>query len=228
MFSPLQRNSSTNQFLTFAGSLCAQAAVLLLVISQGYAPMMSGPSLHKQAAHATVTPIYFQPDTPTAANIPDPAPTVAVQPAPEVVSKAKAEKADVEQASNTDSAASDGSASGDSDGQGLAPFASWSMNSNSRGFAMFHHQIKTALPVFTPDPPILHGKFPEPARGRDIVVEIVINDQGSIVQATVLQGIGYGVEDMIMETLRTWIFVPAKVNGMAIVSKEQLRFHFPS
>jgi TonB family protein len=135
----------------------------------------------------------------------------------------------VNDASDTQLAAADASASGEGegDGQGLAPFASWSMNSNSRGVTMFHHQFKTALPVFTPDPPILRAKFPEPARGKDIVIEIVINDQGAIQQATVLQGIGYGVEESIMQTLRQWIFVPAKVNGMPIASQRQLRFHFP-
>jgi TonB family protein len=102
------------------------------------------------------------------------------------------------------------------------------MNSQSNGFTMMHHQFKTALPVFTPDPPILRKEVPEPARGKDLVLEVVIDDQGSIVQATVLQGIGYGVEMSIMETLRQWIFVPAKVNGVAIASRRQLRFHFPA
>jgi TonB family protein len=92
---------------------------------------------------------------------------------------------------------------------------------------MFHHEIKTALPVFTPDPPILHGQVPDAARGKDVVMDVVINDQGTIVEAIVLQGIGYGVESSIVETLRRWIFVPAKMNGVAIASRRQLRFHFP-
>jgi TonB family protein len=60
-----------------------------------------------------------------------------------------------------------------------------------------------------------------------VVLEILIDDQGSIVQAKVLQGIGYGVEMSIVQTLRQWIFVPAKVNGMPISSHQQVRFHFP-
>ncbi len=69
------------------------------------------------------------------------------------------------------------------------------MNSMSSGFAGFmHHQIKEALPVFTPDPPILHSEVPELARGKDIVMEVVIDERGSIVQVQVLQGVGNGVE----------------------------------
>ncbi len=61
----------------------------------------------------------------------------------------------------------------------------------------------------------------------DVVLEVVINDQGSIAQVTVLQAVGNGVEEEIVQTLRRWIFVPAKVNGYAIASRRQLRFHFP-
>ena len=50
-------------------------------------------------------------------------------------------------------------ASGDSGG-GLAPFARWQMNAGAGGHGFVHHQIQTALPVFTPDPPILHGMNP--------------------------------------------------------------------
>jgi TonB family protein len=101
------------------------------------------------------------------------------------------------------------------------------MNSMPSGMTVFHHQIKTALPVFTPDPPILHGQFPEGARGKDVVIDVIIDEQGSIVRADILQAVGSGVENSIMETLRRWIFVPAKVNGVAIASRRQLRFHFP-
>jgi protein TonB len=224
MFSSLQLDSNSNPFLTFSISLFLQIAVLLvMMVGGGRYSQMRGPSLRSQQDRSAVTPIYFQPDMPAALSTPEAAPAPA-QPAPEVASKAHAE---VEEASNTQTETDSASGEGQVEGQGLAPFASWSMNSNSRGVTMFHHQFKTALPVFTPDPPILRARFPEPARGKDIVIQIVINDQGAIQQATVLQGIGYGVEESIMQTLRQWIFVPAKVNGMPIASQRQLRFHFP-
>jgi len=219
MFSSLQPDSSSKQFLTFAVSLCLQAAVLLAIVSSRGA-QMSGPSLHHQSAHSAVTPIYFHRDTPAAISNPEPAPPAA----PEVAKKSEPTP---EQPSNAASEDANDNASGESNGQGLVPFATWSMNSKPTGFSMFHHQFKTALPVFTPDPPILHAKTPEIARGKDIVLEVVIDDQGSIVQAKVLKGIGDGVEMAIMQTLRQWIFVPAKVNGVAIASRQQLRFHFP-
>jgi TonB family protein len=219
MFSSLPGNFNSKQLLTFTASLWLQVSVLVVVVS--LPPQMSGPSIHHESAHAAFTPIYFHHDVPAAASIPDAAPATA-SPAPQKPNQASD---DLETASN---AQPDDNASGESDGQGLVPFADWSINSQPRGFTVMHHQFKTALAVFTPDPPILRKGVPESARGKDVVLEVVIDDQGSIVQAKVLQGIGYGVEMSIMETLRQWIFVPAKVNGVAIASRRQLRFHFPA
>ncbi len=182
---------------------------------------MAGPSIRPNVTHSSsITPIYFHKDVVAA---PTPAAPAISHPAPAPPPEAKPDTAP-----QLDAAAeTTGDSSGNDEGQGLAPFPGWKMNSTPTGFAGMHHQFKNALPVFTPDPPILHGKIPEFARGKDVVMDVVINDQGSIVEVGVLQGIGNGVEKEIVETLRRWIYVPAKFNGMAIVSRQQLRFHLP-
>jgi outer membrane biosynthesis protein TonB len=144
------------------------------------------------------------------------------QPDASATAEAKPAEAEAQPEANATEAANEPPSEG-----GLAPFAKWAMNSGVGGQGFMHHKVNPAMPVFTPDPPILHGTFPDPARGKDVVMNVIINDNGSIVQVQVLQGIGYGVENAIVETLRRWIYVPAKVNGVAIVSQEQLRFHFP-
>ena len=222
MFTSLHPDSRVKQPVAFIASLFLQLAVLAALCcipsAQGY-----GPSLRSRVVRSSsVTPIYFQKDTIAAASAPESSPE-ALQPAAPLPSETKPgteQEADA-QAEGTD----DGS--GDGEGQGLAPFPSWRMNSMPSSFTMMHHQIKTALPVFTPDPPILHRGAPEVARGKDIVMEVVIDDQGSIARVEVLQGVGYEVDSSIVETLRRWIFVPAKINGVAIASRRQLRFHFP-
>ena len=223
MFTSLDPDLTLKRSVAFVVSLCLQCLVLVALGNLAL-PSMSGPSIRAHVTRSrSVTPIYFHQDTTTTSSDPKPAPSVA-RPTPEPLADAKVAS---EQEATAKSDAPNAT-SGDGDGQGLAPFSSWSMSSKSSGFSMFHHQIKAALPVFTPDPPILHHEIPEVARGKEIVLEVVIDDQGSIVQATVLKGVGYGVENSIMETLRRWIFVPAKVNGMAIGSREQLSFHFPA
>jgi TonB family protein len=223
MFTSLDPDLNLKRSAAFVASLCLQFLALVAVGSLAL-PSMSGPSIRTHTARsASVTPIYFHQDATATPTDPEPAPAVA-HPTPEALANAKVAS---EQEATAKSDASD-ETSGDSDGQGLVPFASWSMSSKSAGFSIFHHQVNPALPVFTPDPPILHHEIPDVARGKEIVLEVVIDNQGSIVQATVLKGIGYGVESSIMETLRRWIFVPAKVNGMAIGSRRQLSFHFPA
>ena len=231
MFTYLHPDSGVKQSVAFLASLFLQSALLVAVccipVSQ-----MSGPSLRSHVTHSSsVTPIYFHQDTAAAPTVPEPAPPAAriapVVPrnAPSAVRPDAAQEVNTEAKATGDTAGDDSSGTGDE--QGLAPFSSWRMNAMSSGFAGMHHQIKNALPVFTPEPPILHREVPEPARGKDVVLEVVIDEQGSIVQASVLQGAGYDLDMEIMQTLRRWIFVPAKINGVAVASRQQLRFHFP-
>lgn len=225
MFAHLYPEPNRNRFLMFVFSLWLQVTVLLALAMIGGQRFshMPGPSIrHPDMTRAAVTPIYFRPNTPAAPSVPDTA-APATLPAPEAASKTQTETQDT---SNTQADAGD-EHSGQDDAQGLAPFPSWSMNSRPGSFTVFGHQITAALPIFTPDPPVLHGEVPDPARGKDMVLDVVIDNQGSIVQATILQGAGFGVESSVMETLRRWIFVPAKVNGMPVASRRQLRFHFP-
>jgi TonB family protein len=242
MFTSTHPDSGSKQFQAFAVSLCLQLSLLVAVIACHRNPAMPCPSLRHNMAHSEVTPLYLPPVALTdgatqmkgeAAAAAHPGPVLELKeqkpaskaPAPaEPALEAAAPQPWTPEADEQTASADDETA--ESPG-GLAPFASWSMNSNPNGSAMFHHRIKEATPVFTPDPPILHADIPEPARGKDMVVEVVINENGAIAQATVLQGIGFGVEDKVMETLRRWIFIPAKVNGMAIASRLQFRFHFP-
>jgi outer membrane biosynthesis protein TonB len=233
MFTNLTFDSSVKPPLSFLASLCLQSAVLVAVCCIP-PPPGTGAYLRSSAVRTSeAMPIYFQkaPEPaaavaevakpePTASKAAPELPQAKPAPTPEADAPAVAAQDTVAQAGATD----DGSADGD--GQAVAPFPQWRMNAMS-GFAGMHHMMKTALPVFTPDPPILHGEVPELARGKDVVMQVVIDDHGSIVMAQVMQGVGYGVEQSIVETLRRWIFVPAKINGVAISSQRQLTFHLP-
>jgi len=245
MFSPLYAASRPKQPVTILASLGLQGALVALLCLM---PKTHGPCLRMDNAHVEelraelVTPVSFLQHITQTRSVATPAPKGS-QPksqhaiAPELPSAAKPMEArvpeeaqssepQVQPAEESTVAEATNDASGDSGG-GLAPFPSWQMHAGASGHGFVHHQVKTALPVFTPDPPILHGEIPEPARGKDVVMNVIINEEGSIVAVKVLQGIGYGVENSIVETLRKWIYVPAKVNGKAIASQQELRFHFP-
>lgn len=237
MFSPNFAGSRSKQPFLFLASLgleCALVALLCFVPQ----PKTHGCCLRKNDLRAAqMTPIYFEPPAPALSEM---KPTRLTEQAsgselPSAAKPVQSERQPVEAKLDTEakpsetSKAATASEAPTADGEetgGIAPFPAWQMSAN-QGVHGFHHQVSNALPVFTPEPPILHGQFPEPARGKELVLNVVINEEGSIVAATVLQGVGYGVEESIIETLKRWVYVPAKFNGMAIASQQELRFQFP-
>ena len=90
-----------------------------------------------------------------------------------------------------------------------------------------NHDVHIAYAVFAPDPPIERTKLPEWIRG-DVVVEVAINEKGDVVETRVLKSLGFGLDDVIVDTLRRWRYQPAKVDGVPVASKHDVYFHFPS
>jgi TonB family protein len=89
------------------------------------------------------------------------------------------------------------------------------------------HDVRIAYATFAPDPPINRAALPEWIRG-DVVVEVAISDKGDVVETRVLKSLGFGLDDVIVQTLRQWRYQPARVDGRAVASKHDVYFHFPS
>lgn len=85
--------------------------------------------------------------------------------------------------------------------------------------------IRPAIPQVFPDPPRV--EMPGGIEG-DVVVELTIDETGNVTDARLLQGIGHGVDEQVMATLRTWHFRPATKDGSPIPSKQDYKHHFPS
>lgn len=90
-----------------------------------------------------------------------------------------------------------------------------------------NHDVRIAYAVFAPDPPIDRTRLPEWIRG-DVVVEVAISDKGDVLETRVLKSLGFGLDDVIVDTLRRWRYQPAKVDGVPVASKHDVYFHFPS
>ena len=88
-------------------------------------------------------------------------------------------------------------------------------------------EVKPALPVVFQDLKIPRSELPSGLQG-DVIVEITIDAQGNVVQERLLQGLGHGVDERVIAVLRDWRFHPATRNGVAIPSKHDVHFHFPS
>jgi TonB family protein len=87
-------------------------------------------------------------------------------------------------------------------------------------------QAMPALPVVFPDPEIYPGQL-KGLQG-DVIVEVTIDEKGNVTDMRVLQSLQQDVDDKVIATLRSWRFKPASVDGIAISSRQDVHFHFPS
>jgi len=88
----------------------------------------------------------------------------------------------------------------------------------------FGEEIRIALPIATADPVVYPWELPD-SEGK-VVVEIIIDDRGEIVQKTVLQSLGPKIDAKVLAALENWHFHPATRNGVAIPSKQDAVFPF--
>jgi TonB family protein len=88
-------------------------------------------------------------------------------------------------------------------------------------------EVRPALPMVFPDPPVRRSEIPEGVVGS-VIVEVTIDAQGKVIETRLLQGLGYGIEDKVIATLHNWRFRPATKDGVPIPSKQDVYFRFPS
>ncbi len=88
-------------------------------------------------------------------------------------------------------------------------------------------EIIPALPQVFPDPAVSRADLPPGVQG-DVTVEVTIDEQGNVVALKLMHGIGYGIEDRVLATLRQWHFRPASKDGVTIASQHIVTFHYPS
>ncbi len=89
------------------------------------------------------------------------------------------------------------------------------------------YESRPALPVIFPNPVVERADIPSGVAG-DVIVEVTIDEKGNVADTKVLESLGYGLEDKVLEALKNWRFTPAIMNGVAIASRQDVHFHFPS
>lgn len=95
------------------------------------------------------------------------------------------------------------------------------------GSPMTFDEVVPAFPVVYPDPSVSRADLPAGVQG-DVIVEVTIDPQGNVVQTKLLQGIGDGIDQKVLEVLPRWRFHPAMRDGVTIASQHIVHFHYPS
>jgi TonB family protein len=86
-------------------------------------------------------------------------------------------------------------------------------------------EVRPALPVVSPDPHVAADELG--SLQGDVVVEVTIDEKGTIIQKTVVQSLAPAIDSKVLEALENWRFRPATRNGIAIASKQDVYYHFP-
>jgi len=82
-----------------------------------------------------------------------------------------------------------------------------------------------AFPVFSPKPPVTDRSL-LPNSNREVVVDVKVSATGDVLDATLVKGIGNALDQLVLETVKTWRFHPATVNGSPVATEAELIFPF--
>ena len=111
------------------------------------------------------------------------------------------------------------------------PQAPDALRAGSPNGSLFHgpgvgSEAQPALPLVFPDPVIYPWQLAN-LKG-DVIVEVTIDTQGNVTDTHVLQSLKQDIDEKVVATLKGWHFKPATVDGVAISSRQDVHFHFPS
>ncbi len=83
--------------------------------------------------------------------------------------------------------------------------------------------MSPAFPVFSPTPHIADRSL-LPSANRNVVVDVNVSAQGEVLDEKLVQGLGNGLDQIILETVKSWKFHPASADGNAVASVAELVF----
>jgi protein TonB len=82
-----------------------------------------------------------------------------------------------------------------------------------------------AFPVFSPRPPVVDRSL-LPDSNKEVVVDVKVSATGDVLEATLVKGIGNGLDQIVLDTVKTWRFHPATINGNPVATEAELIFPF--
>jgi protein TonB len=85
--------------------------------------------------------------------------------------------------------------------------------------------VRPALPVVTSEPMLSDASLAGIAEGN-CVVEITIDETGTVVAESVQQSMGPAIDEAVVAAVGRWHFQPATRNGVPIPSRQDVVYHF--
>ena len=82
-----------------------------------------------------------------------------------------------------------------------------------------------AFPIFSPQPPVADRSL-LPASDRRVVIDVKLSAAGEVIDETLVTSLGNALDQLALNTVKSWLFQPATVNGQAVPSEAEVIFTF--
>jgi TonB family protein len=82
-----------------------------------------------------------------------------------------------------------------------------------------------AFPIFSPRPPVIDRSL-LPGTSQQVIVDVKVSATGDVLEATLVKGLGNALDRLVLDTVKTWRFHPAMLNGTAVPTEDELIFPF--
>ena len=102
------------------------------------------------------------------------------------------------------------------------PAGSTTSQSQSNGTGEGAQDATPAFPIFSPSPHIDRSLLPK--ADENVVVDVNVSALGEVLDERLVHGLGTSVDQTILDTVRSWKFHPATVDGNAVASVAELVF----
>jgi TonB family protein len=82
-----------------------------------------------------------------------------------------------------------------------------------------------AFPIFYPNPAV-HDRSLLPASEKQVIVDVKLTAGGDVIDENLVKGIGNALDQMALDSVKTWRFQPATVNGKPVAAEAEVIFSF--
>ena len=103
-----------------------------------------------------------------------------------------------------------------------SPAGSSNSQSQSNGNGYGNQDATPAFPIYSPSPHIDRELLPR--ADENVVVDVNVSALGEVLDERLVHGLGTSVDQTILDTVRTWKFHPATVDGNPVASVAELVF----
>jgi TonB family protein len=110
-------------------------------------------------------------------------------------------------------------------GAPLKPHEGEGRGNAANGNGSNDEDARPAFPVFSPKPAVTERGL-LPAAEEKIVVDVKVDEEGAVVSETLVKGLGNRLDEIVLETVKTWRFQPATVNGKPVETEAEIVFPF--